>query len=131
MLFNSLLAWRFVESLASKGIHIQYHQPTKRWRVAAPAFGDYVVQVENIGVFPDESTLLEMQLGCRAINLAHGLNPKAKLIMSLPGLTRVAVDPTASISAKKWAKQTAEIRSSTEYIALESKLKQLFIEYEP
>ena len=124
----------FVEYLGSKNIRLRYHESSSQWRVVSPTFGDYAVRVESIRAFPDSSTLREMQIGCQVINLAHGLNPKAELIMSIPDLTRTNDDSEqtqGALTVEEFRKQTEEIRSRPDYTALVETLKQLFIEYEP
>jgi hypothetical protein len=125
---------RFVDYLASKGIRLQYHEENREWRVTSQTFGAYAAKVESIRAFPDGTTLREMQAGCLMINLAHGLNPKAQLIMSVPGLSYIGdgnspLDNTSTVDVH--GQKTTEILSHPEYIKLERKLKQLFIEYEP
>lgn len=122
---------RFVEYLSSNGIQLRYDEAAMHWQVVSPTFGDYVVRIESIAAFPDSSTLVEMQIGCLAMNLLHGLNPRAQLIMSLPGLVRASDDPNSSVTVEESQKQGDTIRSSAQYVALENELKTLFIEYQP
>lgn len=102
----------FVKHLASNEIQLAYHPPTQRWHVDSDRFGAFQFEIESLGAFPDDATELEMQAGCLAINLAHGLNLQARLIMSPPQLRRAAGDP-----------EQASV--------YQNKLKQLFMEYDP
>lgn len=123
---------RFVNHLATHGMRLRYHDESQRWHVVSPTFGEFVVEV-NIFAFPEDASLLEMQVGCLSINLAHGLNPKAKLLMSLPNLARIR-------SARDQSKKNETLEESTrkfndisampEYRSLVNKLKQSFVEYE-
>jgi len=72
-----------------------------------------------------------MQIGCLMENFAHGLNPKSQLVMSFPGLTYTGPEPYAVLTVEEHKQQFDAIQSSAEHIALERRLKQLFIDNHP